>query len=470
MAHTNSEYTNPRLLAHELLEAAKADTSFMDLYLQRARELLATELDEAQYARLGDQEREIADLTTRVGTAFAERDWPLIRDLTRRATDLTRILSERSAIRTVASRVYGFDTILVDPFSPGISGLAGVSERELPALREAAVKRLERLRAADPAWADLYEVRSKALSALRLTVVSTASDDDAETQVANLEARAQTALMHRDLSQLHELSAQLLEAESRAAVATDHDAAGAGRPPVPVPVLAAPLPPHVCDSARKLGLGPYWVESEADEIRARFRPSWRATLGDPSGNTVHFTLQVPGDTEEALREAAALFMSRAFVTSAGTRYIPLCVGEDVLVEDFEESSPDAEGDARPPLLAALGLPSRRGLARSTIEKALRERGAAVVKDLGLDPREYRIVCVPADVYARLGSKLGWGRQAIWTHFDGYMASKDRKLMPLVGGDVRFGGVHDLVAVGSDYDSDRLSARFAVVQRRRFATW
>jgi hypothetical protein len=43
-------------------------------------------------------------------------------------------------------------------------------------------------------------------------------------------------------------------------------------------------------------------------------------------------------------------------------------------------------------------------------------------------------------------------------------------MPLVGGDVRFGGVHDLVAVGSDYDSDRLLARFAVVQRRRFATW
>jgi hypothetical protein len=108
----------------------------MDLYLQRARELLATELDEAQYARLGDQEREIADLTTRVGTAFEERDWPLIRDLTRRATDLTRILSERSAIRTVASGVYGFDTILVDPFSPGISTLAGVSERELPALRD----------------------------------------------------------------------------------------------------------------------------------------------------------------------------------------------------------------------------------------------------------------------------------------------------------------------------------------------
>jgi hypothetical protein len=161
-------------------------------------------------------------------------------------------------------------------------------------------------------------------------------------------------------------------------------------------------------------------------------------------------------------------MSRPFVTSAGTRYMPWFAAEDVLVEDLEEPPPGA--DAPSPLLEALGFPGRRGLARRRLEKALRERGPALVDQLGLDPREHRLVCLPADVFSRLGAKLGWGKREQWTHLDGYVASKERKLTALVGGDVRFGGLQDLVAVGADYDSDRLVARFAVVQRRRFATW
>jgi hypothetical protein len=113
-----------------------------------------------------------------------------------------------------------------------------------------------------------------------------------------------------------------------------------------------------------------------------------------------------------------------------------------------------------------------GALRDTKRRAKEELAAYLRKTagLGLDPREYRIICLPADVYTRLGAKLGWGRQEIWTHFDGYMATKERKLMALVGGDVRFGGLHDFVTVGAEYDSDRLYARFAVVQRKRFAIW
>jgi hypothetical protein len=148
--------------------------------------------------------------------------------------------------------------------------------------------------------------------------------------------------------------------------------------------------------------------------------------------------------------------------------MPWFVAEDMLVEDFED--PPADASPTSPLLDALGLPGRKGLSRKRIEKALRERGAAVVKDLGLDPRTHRIACIPVDAYTRLGAKRGWGKQETWTHFDGFMVSKERKLMALVGGDARFGGLNDLVAVGADYDSDRLFTRFAVVQRRRFATW
>ena len=43
-------------------------------------------------------------------------------------------------------------------------------------------------------------------------------------------------------------------------------------------------------------------------------------------------------------------------------------------------------------------------------------------------------------------------------------------MALAGGDARYGGVFDLVGVGTDYDSDRLLARFAIVDRRRLRAW
>jgi hypothetical protein len=449
----------------ELLEVAKADTPFADLYLQRARALVSGKLTEAQYAALEGSDDEVASLTNRIEAAIAERDWSLVRELTARATELKRSLAEQASIRTTATRVYGFDAVLVDPFSPGICGLAGVAERDLPALRDEAVKRLERLRGADPAWADLYQARREALGALRFAA-SPATVEDATVTVEALEARAKAALVQGNLAQLQQLSAQLLELERSEPGAARGDTARLGLTP---PVLTKPFPREVCDRAGKLGLAPHRVESMAEEVVARFRPSWRATLGDASGNTMRLALTVPGDTEEALRDAAELLMNRAIVTSAGTRYVPWVVEEDLLVEDFDDPSPDTVQPSSP-LLAALDLPGRRSLARRTIEKALRVRGAGVVKDLGLDPREYRVVCLPADVYTRLGSKLGWGKREIWTHFDGYMATKERKLMALVGGDVRFGGLHDVVAVGTDYDSDRLYARFAIVQRRRFAMW
>jgi hypothetical protein len=461
-----SEHEESWRVVEELLEVARCDTAFADLFQQRARELLSSELTEAQYAGLAEVDDQLANVTNLIAGAVELGDWQRVRDLTGKATDLKRTASERAPIRSVAARVYGVADVLVDPFSPGICQLAGVPERDLPALRDAAVKRLERLRAADPGWADLYDARRKALAGLRLAAVSAVADD-AKPTGASLRARAHKALVDGDLAQLQQLSAQLVDAEKGAGGAGERAAATEGIPPPPD--LARPFARDVCDRAGRLGLAAQRVDSTAEQVRARFRPSWRATLAsEDAANTVRLSVSVPGDAPEALRDSLALLMNRAFVTSAGTRYMPSFVAEDVLVEDFDEAARDASATA--PLLQALGLPGRSGLARRRIERALRERGAAVVTDLGLDPREYRVVCLPVDVYTRLGAKRGWGKQEIWTHFDGYMATKERKLMALVGGDVRFGGLHDLVTVGADYDSDRLVARFAVVQRRRFATW
>ena len=58
--------------------------------------------------------------------------------------------------------------------------------------------------------------------------------------------------------------------------------------------------------------------------------------------------------------------------------------------------------------------------------------------------------IPPDVYVRLGEAEGWGRQPFWTHFDGYLirtVDGQLRLQALAGGDVRYGGVYDLLAVG-----------------------
>lgn len=400
----------------DLLEVARADTAFADLYHRRARALASAQLGETRHLPAGHPDLQLASVMLRVRNAVDERDWRNLDDVAREVSDSSRGRSEHAAART-AERLHALEEP-VDPFSPGTSALAGIPERELPALRDATVERLSALRSVDPGWAELYGARRDALRRLG-----------------------------------------------------GHGHAAEAPTGPPAPVLTHVFTRDTCDRAATLGLVPHRVESAADEITAHLKPRWGVAPGEPAGESVRVSVTIPEDAEEALRSNLVVFMNRIFVTSAGTRYLPWCVAEDLLVEAFDEPAAGAASEPIPsPLLAALGLPRRAGLARGTIEKALVARGADVVADLGLDPREFRIVCVPADVYTRLGAKLGWGRRQLWTHFDGYVAAPDRKLLPLAGGDVRYGGLHDVVAVGAGYDSDRLIARFAVVQRRRFAAW
>jgi len=122
------------------------------------------------------------------------------------------------------------------------------------------------------------------------------------------------------------------------------------------------------------------------------------------------------------------------------------------------------------LIAELGLPSRWGLTRIELENALLQNGPRILKEtLQLDPEAFRIVAIPPDIYTSLGPDRGWGQQEMWTHFDGYWV-QEGKLQALAGGDKRFGGTHDVVCFSPNYSSEKLLARFAVVQRKRMESW
>lgn len=451
-------------LADELLALARVDTAYADLYFQRARELLSTEMTEAQFEAMRDMDAEVPALQNRIANAMEVGDWPQVRTLTARLSEQKRRLAERQGARGVAERVYGAFEPLIDAFSPGIHGLAGVTEQALPALRDDGVRRLERLGDADADWKDLYDARRTALSGLPVGG-GAAGAPEAATSGASLRAQAQAALQSGDLARLEKLAAEI----TAAAGTGGERAAAAGETALePPPDLVFAFEERVREEARKLGLAPCSVPSTIRTVRERFRPQWRPTTPtDPGGSTLRLSVTMPSGMPEPARDSLEMLMNRPFITSAGTRYMPWFVGEDLLLEDFEETAVESAPRA---LLDALRLPTRKGLSRTVIEEALRARGSAVVASLGLDPREFRLVCVPLDVYTREGAARGWGKRELWTHYDGYVMTRERKLMALAGGDVRFGGLQDLVAVGTDYDSDRLVARLAVVQRRRFATW
>ena len=177
----------------------------------------------------------------------------------------------------------------------------------------------------------------------------------------------------------------------------------------------------------------------------------------------------PKDVSEPVKVLVGQFLRNPFVNSGGARYLPQFNAEDVLIEDFAE---DQEAPASGELLSALGLRQRRGLARFEIEDALLDHGAKIVRErLRLDPLEFRLVCIPHDLYMRFGRDRGWGQQQQWTHFDGYQVLKNGTLRALVGGSARYGGLSDLASIAITDQRDSVVARFAVVRRaRQVARW
>ena len=172
----------------------------------------------------------------------------------------------------------------------------------------------------------------------------------------------------------------------------------------------------------------------------------------------------PPDAASRLKEFIGIFMLHPFITSGGTRYLPSCIEEVVLFEDFSEGETCAPATE---LIDLLGLPRRSGLSRQTIEHSLLRKGERIVGELlGLDPHTFRLVCIPCDIYYRLGKDRHWGEHKLWTHFDGYQLMQSGDMRALVGGDVRYGGIFDLCSIGHDDEREGVTVRFAVVRRER----
>jgi hypothetical protein len=456
-----------------LIDAGSIDTVYRDVYLDRARTHLAPLLPVEEFQRLEQQRAALAELPATIARALEKANWSAVKEVSERAHALKHAIDDKAALLQIARSVYDVRDIRLDPFSPGLERFTRIAKRNLSTLRTRMFELLGTLERADVGWNDFYGARRRAFQAQPQSA-SELETDAATTSATDALEAARQALKAGDMKRLAALADVLTAVATPGRSSSPHAANVAS-----IRAEAEPgreLQPGAYSSetlarARHLGLGSRHLEPWI-ELASLRRYAW-TPLSDERGNSPAAEVPLPSGSPEGLRDGLAVFMVHPLVNSGGARYLPSFVAEDVLVEDF----PDPVDGQTPPaseLVKSLRLPGRRGLPRIAIEQALLVHGARILeKELGLDPRVFRLVCIPPDVYVRLGEAEGWGRQLFWTHFDGYLirtVAGQVRLQALAGGDVRYGGLYDLMATGRDYDSDSLLARFAVVQRARMVAW
>jgi hypothetical protein len=460
-------------IASALIEAGNVDTIYRDVYVGRARMLLNPIVSREAFQAMKQRRAALASLPLAVARALEKADWPQVRELSLRADAVKQEISRESALFETARGVYAVTDIKLDPFSHSLQQFSRVSARDLPPLRTQMIEQLTMLEQSDVQWKDFYAGRRAAFQTRAPIGAGPASagaprDESLED---NRVAAAQ-ALKAGDMKRLGQL-AELLAVESQHAKPAAHGpiAVASSTPQAASGDLVVSWPSDTVTRARQLGLAPRHLEPRSDLAVLR-QYAWNP-LSDETHQITIKEVSMPQGSAAGLRDRLEVMMIHPFANSGGARYLPSLVAEDVLVEDFPDP---AEGEKPPasPLLTALKLDRRRGLSRVAIEAALLEHGAEVLEqELGLDPRVFRLVCIPSDVHFRLGEAEGWGRKPFWTHFDGYLIRHENgqlRLQALAGGDVRYGGLYDILGVGRDDDSESLVARLAVVQRERMVAW
>lgn len=456
-----------------LMAAAKADTIYRDVYLRRARELLRPTLDEPGYRAIGSTPKEIDKLMNRARSALLQRNWKEAAEVSAQADHLRLTMDAMGHLAGIGKDVYEADIVAFDPFSPG-KHLGPQSQANQPVLRTQLLDTLASLGKNDPGLGAFYEKRRNYFFGLE--VATTATPQSSQRDSAQLEQLALEAAERGDVAALRDLAKQLRDREELGAAEIPEGAsAPKGRYECPVN-LDIPFAPDVGARARELSFAEAYVAAAIPEMRAAleviYTHAWQTSPLTPDmaregalRSQALAESQIPKEmiTEE-LKVLAGQFIQQIFINSGGARYLTPVSAETMLIEDFAENE---AADAPSKLLAALGLPVRHGRARREIETALMSFGDQILEErLGLDPLEFRLICVPYDLYMRLGRDRGWGQWPHWTHFDGYQVMQGNRLRALAGGDGRFGGINDLVSISRNDANEGVYARFAVVRRAR----
>jgi hypothetical protein len=460
-----------------LIAAATADTIYRDVYLHRARDLFGPTLDEPGFRAIQAMQKEVDEVVRHTRSAVVQFDWKKAVELSGQVDRMRKAIEAQAGITPLAQQVYDADVVALDPFSPG-KHLGTHAQAAQAEVRTQMLETLASLAKVDTPLGAFYEQRRGFFSGLEL-----GSGGDSEKahlrSRRELEQLALEAAEHGDMATIERVGRELRDYKDENEKNSASSSVVKSRYECPVN-LQRPFPTQASARAHELGL--VEVDSPAlsevsGPVEVIYAHAWDPVPTTPELEhegvlraEVLAESKVPAQfVTEEYKVLAGQFIQQIFINSGGARYLPRISAETALVEDFPENE-TADGPST--LLAALKLPHRRGLARAVLENALMRFGAQILQEqLSLDPIEFRLVCIPYDLYMRLGRDRGWGQWHQWTHFDGYGVVQGNRLRALVGGDGRFGGVADLVSISRTDARDNVYARFAVVRRARMvARW
>ena len=156
MAAKGAVSADPLGLVSELIDTGNVDTVYRDVYLQRARTLMAGVLPVAEFRRIEQEKAELATLPVVIGRALEKADWARVKELSSRGQALRRSAEGKQRQIETARAVYVVTDVKLDPFSPGLLPFSRLAAKDLPALRARAVEHLASLERADAAWKDFY--------------------------------------------------------------------------------------------------------------------------------------------------------------------------------------------------------------------------------------------------------------------------------------------------------------------------
>jgi hypothetical protein len=107
MAAKASTRVDPLKLVSQLIDCGNVDTVYRDVYLQRARTLLAGVLPVEEFRRIEQQEAELAALPLVIGRALEKADWPRVKELSGHTETLRQAVEGKRARRQGSSRGRG---------------------------------------------------------------------------------------------------------------------------------------------------------------------------------------------------------------------------------------------------------------------------------------------------------------------------------------------------------------------------
>jgi len=448
--------------ARTLVDLAGVDPAYRDVYLQHARQLVRPIVPPAVYEAARHEEAQMERAKQALVQAVSQHRWYQVASLAAAIRGTEQRRAAAAPELALAREVYDPLDLPLGPLSLAAARLTPGGGAQFREARARALRLLDAAATDDEEWARRLVARRTALQRLPEPAETAARGIPDEHA---LETAARQALQQGRWEALERLAGSLHAVEAPETGGCDCEP---GSPELSR--RSDVLSGQVVEAGAALGLVRVHVDAAPmlhayTSCRCASTPRLGSEDAARSGTPHQCACRdrCP-DLEGALRENLDLLKHRLFVSSCGERYLPRFEAEDLLVESFREEDADVREPG--PLLARLALGARMGLSRLEIESALNTRGPDAVASLGLDPWEYRLTCIPFDVYQRAAASFGWGRRPWWTHLDGYQVWRGWRLRALAGGHASYGGSDDLTGLGVGDARDNTVARLAVVRRAR----